>query len=830
MARALHTRGQRPARGTGIAELQPNGLSRRATGAPAIGPCNTMTLLNRFSMRASLIATIVVMGLLGLALALFTARLYESVAREAHQAALAELFFHRITDLSRDIDVEAQLRIAPLLSDQAFIESLRANKADIARERLVRLWSEPGKIHGINNMVQLAALRSDFTLLASAGPGLATQPSSLLCQGMPSIAAGTEQSPGVVLSGVCADRRRPNYATVIRLDGQPAAGYLVVLTDWWPRLRALESSFSVQLAFTGAGGRLLYQSSQWRGAGTDQFARATQDVPLISGERASLTVARSLKAFSEESLQTRIIILLTALLTTVATALIALLVLRGTAIKPLAQLASQLRRVRQDEEALGEPVAVQGSSEVRELAAGFNAMTARLKELYASLEHMAYTDPLTQLPNRVLLMDRLQQAILGARRDNRPFALFLMDLDRFKDINDTLGHQVGDQLLEQVARRLRAKLRQSDTVARLGGDEFAVLLPNVTEKYAGMAARMLLQALRVPFEVAEQSLDIGASIGVALYPEHGVDANVLIQRADVAMYSAKHTHAGHVFYETRLDEHNPGRLMRMGELRRAVEQEQFVLHYQPMISLTTGRVVRVEALLRWQHPREGLMMPDSFVPLLEQSGLIRALTPWLLNEALTLVHELHQQELSVVLAVNLSGRDLQDFLLADTLAEQLAARQVEPGWLELEITESAVMEDPARAHDLLQRLADMGLRITVDDFGTGYSSLAYLKKLPVSAVKIDKSFVTGMERSENDAIIVRTSIDLAHNLGLSVIAEGVESDDLLRRLAELGCDVAQGFYLSRPLAPDELITWLKESFWGLHSRTTGLDAGRSLHH
>jgi EAL domain-containing protein (putative c-di-GMP-specific phosphodiesterase class I) len=183
-----------------------------------------------------------------------------------------------------------------------------------------------------------------------------------------------------------------------------------------------------------------------------------------------------------------------------------------------------------------------------------------------------------------------------------------------------------------------------------------------------------------------------------------------------------------------------------------------------------------------------------------------------------------------VLAVNLSGRDLQDFLLADTLAEQLAARQVEPGWIELEITESAVMEDPARAHDLLQRLADMGLRITVDDFGTGYSSLAYLKKLPVSAVKIDKSFVTGMERSENDAIIVRTSIDLAHNLGLSVIAEGVESDDLLRRLAELGCDVAQGFYLSRPLAPDELITWLKESFWGLHSRTTGLDAGRSLHH
>lgn len=799
---------------------------RRATGRPEV---RFMKFLDRLSMRTSLIATIVVMGLLGLALALFTAALYESMARASQQSALAELVQHGITDLRRDLDNEAQMRVAPLLADRVLLESLRTDSPELARKRLVSFWSETSQTRGVR-MVQVAVLRGDLTLFASAGANQTIAASGLRCRGLASALPRPASSSGMALSGICSDRQRPYYATALRLDASAASGYLVVLADWLPRLRELETTLSATLSLANPAGELVYESPRWAGVGANEGVRAVHDLPLINGARLSLAASRSLEEFSDQSLQARLLVLLTALGATVATALIAMLLLRGTALKPLGQLATQLRRIRQNEEALGEPVAVRGNAEVRELTAGFNAMTARLKELYASLEHMAYTDPLTQLPNRALFMDRLQQAILHARRDNRPFALFIMDLDHFKDVNDTLGHPVGDQLLQQVAQRLRSKLRESDTVARLGGDEFAMLLPNVTQKYAGMAARMLLQALRTPFELAEQGIDIGASVGVALYPEHGVDANVLIQRADVAMYSAKQTHVGHAFYETRLDEHNPGRLLLMGELRRAVDQEQFVLHYQPVVSLATGRVVRVEALLRWQHPREGLMMPDAFVPLLEQSGLVRALTPWLLNEALGFARLLQQQDLQVKLAINLSGRDLQDFFLADTLAEQLAAHQIEPRWLELELTESAVMEDPERAHELLQRLADMGMRIAVDDFGTGYSSLAYLKKLPVSAIKIDKSFVMSMLRSENDATIVRTSIDLAHNLGLDVIAEGVETDELLRRLTEMGCDAAQGFFLSRPLPPDELIVWLKESFWGLHAHATGPYAGQRLHH
>jgi len=352
-------------------------------------------------------------------------------------------------------------------------------------------------------------------------------------------------------------------------------------------------------------------------------------------------------------------------------------------------------------------------------------------------------------------------------------------------------------------------------VARMGGDEFAILLPAVNDKHATMAARMLLQALRAPFRIDEQSLDIGASIGIALYPDHGVDANILIQRSDVAMYAAKNSNSGHAFYDGKIDQHDPTRLMLLGELRHAVEQEQFVLYFQPKVDLKNLQVSGVEALVRWNHPREDLLLPDTFIPLLEQTGMIRSLTPWVLNESLKQGQQLQDQGLPITISMNLSVRDLQDPYLADAFAEQLEALQISPRWLELEITESAVMTEPERALAVLTRLSQMGLRIAIDDFGTGYSSLSYLKKLPVNTIKIDKSFVIGMNRDDNDAAIVRTSVDLAHNLKLEVVAEGVENEETLKRLGELGCDTAQGNYISRPLSADELSTWLKQSSWSL---------------
>jgi EAL domain-containing protein (putative c-di-GMP-specific phosphodiesterase class I) len=280
------------------------------------------------------------------------------------------------------------------------------------------------------------------------------------------------------------------------------------------------------------------------------------------------------------------------------------------------------------------------------------------------------------------------------------------------------------------------------------------------------------------------------------------------------MYAAKQANSGYAFYDSKQDQHNPTRLTLLGELRHAVEQEQFELYYQPKVNLRTSQVTGVEALVRWNHPREDLMLPDIFIPLLEQTGMIRNLTPWVLNEALRQGQILQRQGVPITISMNLSVRDLQEPYLAETFAEQLAALQVATKWLELEITESAVMTEPERALHVLSRLAATGLKLAIDDFGTGYSSLSYLKKLPVHTIKIDKSFVIGMVRDENDAAIVRTSIDLAHNLKLEVIAEGVENEETLKRLTELGCDTAQGNFISRPLSSDELSVWLKQSAWG----------------
>jgi diguanylate cyclase (GGDEF)-like protein len=541
-------------------------------------------------------------------------------------------------------------------------------------------------------------------------------------------------------------------------------------------------------------------------------------VDAYDGGSLIIEIAKDGTALYAKLAQIRDAVFFAAAAVTLLFVLIALALLEKTAISPLRALTGQMRRLRQDESQLGKRVEVMGNAEVAEVAQGFNEMTAKIEKLYENLEHMAFTDPLTQLPNRSLFQERLEQAIAHAQREHQTFALFIMDLDRFKEINDTLGHHIGDLLLQQVAVRLRGKLREIDTLARMGGDEFAVLLPAVTAKQADMAARMLLQSLRTPFVVEGNQLDVRTSIGVALYPDHGVDVNLLTQRADVAMYAAKQSGSGHTFYDEQMDRHHPALLTLMGELRQAVEQEQFVLYFQPKIGLGGNHVVGVEALVRWRHPSGRLIMPETFIPLLEQTGLIRSLTGWVINEALRVGRELRSEGFALPIAVNISARDLQNSCLVEELGEQLAAHQADAHWLELEITESAVMADVEGAVEVLTRLATMGFILVIDDFGTGHSSLAYLKRLPVHIVKIDKSFVHGMARDTNDAAIVYTSIELTHNLGLQVVAEGVDDETVLARLRTHGCDAVQGLYLSRPLSHEELTDWLVKSSWGLPTR------------
>jgi diguanylate cyclase (GGDEF)-like protein len=392
----------------------------------------------------------------------------------------------------------------------------------------------------------------------------------------------------------------------------------------------------------------------------------------------------------------------------------------------------------------------------------------------------------------------------------------VLDLDRFKDINDTLGHDAGDVLLQEVARRLATTLRASDTVARLGGDEFAVLLPGVDAPTASAAASRLLDVVKQPFLHRDHMIDVGASVGIALHPQHGNDAATLLRRADVAMYVAKRGNHGVMIYSTDQDQHGVDRLALVSDLRRGIGRNELVLYFQPKIDLKGGRVAGAEALVRWLHPRRGLTPPDQFIPLAEQTGLIEPLSRWVVEEALRQCRAWQDAGIDLPVSVNLSMRNLHDPHLPALLSELLAASQIGPEYLQLELTESAIMADPIRARGVLGELRALGLQVAVDDFGTGHASLAYLKQLPLDALKIDKSFVKDLAVNASDRAIVRSTIELGHELGLVVIAEGVENLASWDVLASLGCDFAQGYYLSRPLPTIEFQSWLRRSPWWSH--------------
>lgn len=431
------------------------------------------------------------------------------------------------------------------------------------------------------------------------------------------------------------------------------------------------------------------------------------------------------------------------------------------------------------------------------------------------LKYLAQYDPLTDLPNRNLLHERLGEAIISHRRERRSLTFMLMDLDHFKEINDTMGHQAGDLLLQEVGRRLQSTVRKTDTVARLGGDEFGVLVPGVAEESAGAVAGQLLKALEPPFAIEQLTVDLRGSIGIAFFPKHGEDKDTLFRRADVAMYLAKQSANGFAIYSSERDSYSPERLALMADLNRAIDKNQLFLVYQPKVDLRTGTTTGVESLVRWQHPSRALIPPDRFIPLAERTAFIKPLTTWGLQTALSQTRAWQKQGITAPVSVNLSARILHDSHFPDQVKDLLHRLGIGPEQLELEITESVIMADPAHALDILTQISRMGVALSIDDFGTGYSSLAYLKKLPVKTVKVDKSFVLHMTQDPNDAQIVRSTIELAHNLGLKVVAEGVENREIWDRLVELGCDEAQGYHLSRPLPAAEMTKWLCESEWGL---------------
>jgi diguanylate cyclase (GGDEF)-like protein/PAS domain S-box-containing protein len=434
----------------------------------------------------------------------------------------------------------------------------------------------------------------------------------------------------------------------------------------------------------------------------------------------------------------------------------------------------------------------------------------------ARIEHLAYHDSLTGLPNRTMLMDRLGQALSQAQRLEQQVAVLYMDLDRFKLVNDSLGHPVGDQLLQEIAHRLRTTLRENDTVARVGGDEFQVVIGNVNgSTHAARIAEKLMRALGEPFTLEGQELHVTASLGVSLFPRDGASGELLLKYADIALYEAKgEGRNAYRFFSPEMNAQAHGRLRLENDLRRAVERQELELHYQPQLDLATGEVCAVEALVRWRHPVRGLVLPNAFIPMAEETGLVLGIGEWVLNEACRQVAQWQREGLGEGaapprVAVNISARQLQRPGLDGAVRRALALSGLGAECLELEITESSVMLDPQHARSVLQSLRELGVQLSIDDFGTGYSSLAYLKRLPLDRLKIDRSFIGGIPTDSDDAAIVETIIVMTHKLGLRVIAEGVETLEQRLQLVRQGCDEMQGFLLAHPVPADELPALLK---------------------
>ena len=442
--------------------------------------------------------------------------------------------------------------------------------------------------------------------------------------------------------------------------------------------------------------------------------------------------------------------------------------------------------------------------------------TQELRSKTATLEKLAaYSsthDTLTDLPNRSLFYDRVEQAILSANNQSKSLSLLLLEIENYKEIYDTLGRNSSDLLIKQISSRLQGALKHYENVARIEGNTFSLLVHDEYEVVERVANSIQL-SMQTSFVIQKTPIAVHTSIGIVRYPMHGEDVDTLVQRAGVALYMARDKKEGYAVYDPSFDKHSPHKLTLMSELQHAIRKNELTLYYQAKVSIQTNTIYGVEALVRWNHPIHGFIPPDEFIPMAERTRIIQDVTTWVTKQAFTDCAKWHQEGKDIKVSINLSAKDLHDPALPDFFAGIQAATRVNPEWIILEITESSIMTDPEQALETIQRLYDMGYQLSIDDFGTGYSSLAYLKKMPLAELKIDRSFVKDILHTESDAVIVNATINLAHNLGLNVVAEGVEDSEVMVKLKDYGCDIAQGYYLNRPQPVEEFNTWLKDSQW-----------------
>lgn len=784
--------------------------------------------MKRLSLRTTLGVTIIVMGLLGVGLALLTGEVYHDLTlanqREAFQTLMrlkAKDSLRKLQEQSRDVGLHLQ-------HEPRFRAHYQARDLAALREHLDEQFHQYFVTAGVLKLEKLHVLDLDLNLLASAREGVPLGESdSAMCPELLERARPRRNAARLrTLGDLCFYRGKAYHGVIVPLGGLSPQGYVVVITDPAPHLAAIETSLGMPVRLTYPNGQVAHESLAWpKGRALASALLADYVLTTDAGAPAlTVTVANDVRALKARLDRTRFLVVLVAGIATFLAVIAGLLVLRRSALQPLNTLQQHMREMQEDRARLGEPIEVAGNTEIDALAQGFNEFGAEIKRLYQSLKQMAYTDALTELPNRA----KFNASLDALTHRSVPFALFLIDLDRFKEINDSLGHDIGDRLLKEVGVRLKGVLRQSDVVvrldsetvsqlhseviARLGGDEFAGVLPGVNNREnAASVAQKLIKTLERPFVIEGHTLYISMSIGFALYPEHGQDALTLLREADVAMYHAKQNQTGFALFDKERHHERLAYAALEQDLHQAIDDGALELHYQPKISIKDGSVCGVEALLRWRHPTKGPIPPDKFIPLAEQSGLIHPLTLWVLERAAEDCARWRRAGMPVGVAVNISAANLRDPDFAERVDAALKKWGLPAAALTLELTESAVMREPNHSLQVLNRLDKMGVSLSIDDFGTGYSSLSYLKQLPVDEIKIDRSFVMDMKSDNNDAVIVRATVDLAHHMGMRVVAEGVESAEILAVLADLGCDLAQGYHISRPIPHAALLDWMKSA-------------------
>lgn len=788
-----------------------------------------MMRLSAFSIRAILAIILGLMGVLALLLALFSGSVHRDLVFDNQRKMMTEIIHIEATERLKDLsDVSRELGLT-LQSTVAFKKIFKtANKK--ALQRLLNNQFHQYFVTGnVIKLEQLVLLNKDFSILTESSEG------SVFFIGHKQVACPklferarlrTGYQRMKTLQDLCVYDKRPLYAVMVPVGGLRLTGYIMVLTEPSHNLAAMESTLTMPLKIQSQDKQIIFQSEKWPQQEKDYFISCYKLKTLAGTPVLSISIAQNISLLKQLLRRAKFKVLVVAGIGTLLIVLLGIFIMRKTMIDPLNMLANKLSNLQSDQSRIGEQLSPVGTKEMVGIINGFNNMSKKLGSLYKSLEHMAYTDPLTKLPNRNQFQTSLEDFIQVYHQTETPFALFLIDLDRFKGVNDTLGHHIGDELLKAVSLRLHNILRDDDIVcqldqelisqlddglvARLGGDEFSAILTGInTVEDSIVVARKLILAMEQAFIVNDHKLTIGLSIGIAMYPKHGENMHALVSHADIAMYDAKRKKCGFSIYDVTQNQHSLHTLKLEQDLFASIKKDELILYYQPKISMRDGNECGVEALIRWQHSELGLISPDVFIPVAEQSGFIQPLTEWVLNKALEDCSKCLSFNQHVNVSINLSALNLRDERIASTIVSMLKKWSVPPELLTLELTESVIMDDPDFAIEILTKLDAMGVSLSIDDFGTGHSSLAYVKKLPVDELKIDKSFIYNITEDSSNEAIVRAVLVLAHHMNLSVVAEGIENEATLNKLRDLGCDVAQGYYFAKPMPFDDYVTWLK---------------------